>query len=153
MSAGYAAANLVLGLILQAAGAHWSVPIYTMVSAAALGWTLTLRRDPPPHRGRPRPLRRGRRRVPAQPAVRRVPGGRRSSCGSGSPGAWNFLSLRIEDAGGGPLLVGLGAALGGVAEVFVMRGSSRLSERIGLRGVFAAGCRVYGTALPAVGRS
>src|SRR6185437_14319044 len=51
MSGGYAAANLVLGLILQAAGAHWSVPIYTMVSAAALVWTVTLRRDPPPHRG------------------------------------------------------------------------------------------------------
>jgi MFS transporter, PPP family, 3-phenylpropionic acid transporter len=145
MSGGYAAANVVLGLILQSAGARWSVPIYTMVSAAALVWTVTLRRDPPPHRGG------GGRFGAVGDAFRGNPRFVVFLLASillwtGFAGAWNFLSLRIEDAGGGPLLVGLGAALGGVAEVFVMRGSSGLSERIGLRGVFASGCLVYGTA-------
>jgi PPP family 3-phenylpropionic acid transporter len=144
MSAGYAVSNLVLGLILQAAGAEWSVPIYTLVTALALGWSLTLRRDPPPHRG-------GHGRFGSVgDAFRHAPRFAWFLLADlflwiGFSGAWNFLALRIEGAGGGPLLVGLGAALGGVAEVFVMRGSSRLSERIGLRGVFAAGCLVYGT--------
>jgi PPP family 3-phenylpropionic acid transporter len=144
VSAGYAVANLTLGLILQATGASWSVPIYTLVTAVALVWTLTLRRDPPPHaRG---PGRFGS----VGDAFRHAP---RFAwfllatlfLWTGFSAAWNFLALRIEGAGGGPLLVGLGAALGGTAEVFVMRGSSRLAGRIGLRGVFAAGCMVYGT--------
>jgi PPP family 3-phenylpropionic acid transporter len=144
MSAGYAVANLVLGLVLQAVGAEWSVPIYTAVSAVLLLWTLTLRRDPPPHTGET-----GRFGAVGD-AFRHAPRFvwfllAELFLWIGFSGAWNFLALRIEGAGGGPLLVGLGAALGGVAEVVVMRGSSRLSERIGLRGVFAAGCLVYGT--------
>jgi MFS transporter, PPP family, 3-phenylpropionic acid transporter len=144
MSAGYAVANLVLGLVLQAVGARWSVPIYTAVSAVLLLWTLTLRRDPPPHTGE------SGRFGAVGDAFRHAPRFvwfllAELFLWIGFSGAWNFLALRIEGAGGGPLLVGLGAALGGVAEVVVMRGSSRLSERIGLRGVFAAGCLVYGT--------
>lgn len=58
-------------------------------------------------------------------------------------GAWNFIGLRIIDGGGGPLLIGIGAGLGGLVEVPVMRSSSNLSERFGLRAVFVAGCCVY----------
>lgn len=145
MSLGYAAANLVLGVLLQVAGVSWAIPVFGMVSGAVLLWTITLRRDAPGHTSA---------------------GGRFGSVGtalSGAPrlwaflaavlilwtgfsAAWNFLGLRIESEGGGPLLIGLGAALGGAAEVPVMRVSSRLSGVIGLRGVFAAGCGVYATA-------
>lgn len=58
-------------------------------------------------------------------------------------GAWNFIGLRIIDGGGGPLLIGIGAGLGGLVEVPVMRSSSELSQRFGLRAVFVAGCCVY----------
>jgi MFS transporter, PPP family, 3-phenylpropionic acid transporter len=144
MSAGYAVTNLVLGLVLQATGARWSVPVYTAVSALLLLWTVTLQRDPPPHTGG------GGRFGAVGDAFRHAP---RFAwflvaelfLWTGFSGAWSFLALRIEGAGGGPLLVGIGAAIGGVAEVIVMRGSSRLSECVGLRGVFAAGCLVYGT--------
>jgi PPP family 3-phenylpropionic acid transporter len=57
--------------------------------------------------------------------------------------AWNFIALRIADQGGGALLVGLGTALGGITEVPVMRSSSRLQARFGLRRVFMLGCGVY----------
>jgi PPP family 3-phenylpropionic acid transporter len=60
--------------------------------------------------------------------------------------AWNFISLKISDAGGGPLLIGLGTALGGLIEVPTMRGSSRWQERFGLRRVYVAGCLVYALA-------
>jgi MFS family permease len=36
--------------------------------------------------------------------------------------AWNFIALKISDAGGGPLLIGFGTALGGLVEVATMRG-------------------------------
>jgi len=63
---------------------------------------------------------------------------------TGFNAAWNFIGPRIEDQGGGPFLIGLGTALGGVVEVPVMRSSSRLQRRFGLRLVYMAGCIVYG---------
>jgi MFS transporter, PPP family, 3-phenylpropionic acid transporter len=105
---------------------------------------VTLQRDPPPHTGE------GGRFGAVGDAFRHAPRFvwfllAELFLWTGFSGAWNFLALRIEGAGGGPALVGVGAALGGVAEVVVMRNSSRLSGRMGLRGVFAAGCLVYGT--------
>jgi PPP family 3-phenylpropionic acid transporter len=144
MSAGYAVANVALGIVLQATDAGWSVPIYTAVSAILLLWTITVRRDPPPHTARES------RFGSVGDAFRHAPGFAWFLLAAlflwtGFSAAWNFLALRIEGTGGGPLLVGLGAALGGTAEVLVMRRSSRLAGHIGLRGVFAAGCLVYGT--------
>jgi len=48
--------------------------------------------------------------------------------------------------GGGPLLIGLGTALGGLVEVGVMLASARLIRRFGLRAVYAMGATVYATA-------
>jgi PPP family 3-phenylpropionic acid transporter len=62
---------------------------------------------------------------------------------TGFNGAWNFIALKIADAGGGPLLVGFGLALGGLVEVPTMRVASRLQERWGLRKVYVLGCLVY----------
>jgi PPP family 3-phenylpropionic acid transporter len=64
---------------------------------------------------------------------------------TGFNAAWNFIGLKIERAGGGALLVGIGTALGGLVEVPVMRLSSRFSKRFGLRAVYVAGCVVYAT--------
>jgi len=64
---------------------------------------------------------------------------------TGFNAAWNFIGLKIAQGGGGPLLIGLGAALGGLVEVPVMRRSSRFTRRVGLRPVYVAGCVVYAT--------
>ncbi len=53
-------------------------------------------------------------------------------------------STTVMRQGGGPFLIGLGTALGGVVEVPMMRSSSRLQRRFGLRPVYMAGCIVYG---------
>ncbi len=58
--------------------------------------------------------------------------------------AWNFIALRIEDQGGNPLLVGLGLALGGAAEVPMMLLSSPAMRRFGIRAVYVYGACVYG---------
>jgi MFS transporter, PPP family, 3-phenylpropionic acid transporter len=60
---------------------------------------------------------------------------------TGFNGAWNFVGLKIEE----PLLIGVGTALGGLMEVGVMRLSSRLHRRLGLRKVYVLGCMVYAT--------
>ncbi len=62
---------------------------------------------------------------------------------TGFSAAWNFIGLKIERAGGGPLLVAIGAALGGLVEVPVMRYSSKLQKAWGLRLVYVAGSCVY----------
>ena len=64
---------------------------------------------------------------------------------TGFNAAWNFIGLKIARGGGGPLLIGIGVALGGLVEVPIMRMSSRLSVRFGLRSVYVAGCVVYAT--------
>jgi MFS family permease len=62
---------------------------------------------------------------------------------TGFNAAWNFFSLKIADQGGGPLLIGIGTALGGLVEVPTMRSSSSLQRRLGLRKVYMLGCAVY----------
>jgi MFS family permease len=62
---------------------------------------------------------------------------------TGFNAAWNFISLKIASEGGGPLLIGLGTALGGLVEVPVMRNVARLHDGWGLRRVFALGCTIY----------
>ena len=42
------------------------------------------------------------------------------------------------------MLIGLGTAIGGLCEVPMMRSSSRLQRRFGLRLVYVAGCATYG---------
>jgi MFS transporter, PPP family, 3-phenylpropionic acid transporter len=64
---------------------------------------------------------------------------------TGFNASWNFISLKIASEGGGPWLVGIGTALGGMVEVPMMRTSSRLHARLGLRRVYALGCLIYAT--------
>jgi PPP family 3-phenylpropionic acid transporter len=138
----YAAGCLAIGGLLQAFGTGWAMPVYAVTMLLILGWSTTVPRD---H---------------GQPLEQR---GRLGSVGAvfheaprfwlflialflvwtGFNAAWNFISLRIDDAGGGPLLIGIGTALGGLMEVPMMRSSSRLQSRFGLRRVYIAGCLIY----------
>jgi MFS transporter, PPP family, 3-phenylpropionic acid transporter len=138
----YATGCLCFGAVLQAFGMGWAMPIYAVAVTLVFLWTLLIRRD------KPVPLE-GHGRMGAVGAVfREAPRfwgflGAVFLVWTGFNAAWNFISLRIADQGGGALLVGLGTALGGVLEIFTMRASSGLQERWGLRKVYILGCCVY----------
>jgi MFS transporter, PPP family, 3-phenylpropionic acid transporter len=139
----YASGCLLFGAILQRFGIRWAMPLYGISALLVLAWTTTIVRD------RPRGLERHGRLGSLGAVFRHAP----RFWGflvaavlvwTGFNAAWNFIGPRIEDQGGGPFLIGLGTALGGVVEVPVMRSSSRLQRRFGLRLVYMAGCVVYG---------
>lgn len=142
-SLSYAAACLGLGVLLQAAGVRWALLIYALGSMLVVAWGSVVEPDPPGH------VQEHGRLGAVGAVFRAAPRFWLFLAGSlllwtGFTGAWNFLALRIESRGGGPLLVGIGTALGGAIEVPVMRASSRLQRRFGLRSVYAAGAVVYG---------
>jgi PPP family 3-phenylpropionic acid transporter len=138
----YAAGCLAFGAILQRFGMGWTMPIYAAAVLLVLVWSLTIERDRPSavtEHGRLGSLGAVFREAPRfwgfLVAVLLI--------WIAFNAAWNFIALRIADQGGGALLVGLGTALGGITEVPVMRSSSRLQARFGLRRVFMLGCGVY----------
>jgi PPP family 3-phenylpropionic acid transporter len=140
----YAAGCLVFGVVLQVAGLGWSMPIYAVAVVAVLTWTTTIERD------RPRPLMKHGRLGSLGAVFREAP----RFWGylvalllvwTAFNAAWNFIALKISDAGGGTMVIGFGTALGGLIELPTMRGSSRWQERFGLRRVYVAGCLVYAT--------
>lgn len=142
-SLSYAAGCLAFGAVLEAAGARWAMPLYAAASVGVFAWSWTLRRD------RPVRLEEGHGRLGSVGAVFRAAP---RFWGflvavllvwTGFNAAWNFLALKIEQGGGGPFLVGVGTALGGLVEVLVMRSSPRLQRRIGLRHLYMAGCLTY----------
>jgi PPP family 3-phenylpropionic acid transporter len=139
----YASGCLLFGAILQRFGIGWAMPLYAISTLLVLAWSTTVVRD------RPHVLERHGRLGSVGAVFRHAP----RFWGflvaavlvwTGFNAAWNFIGPRIEDQGGGPFLIGLGTALGGVVEVPVMRSSSRLQRRFGLRLVYMAGCIVYG---------
>lgn len=141
-SLSYAASCLVFGFVLQLVGARWAMPIYGAAAILVLAWSSTLVPDRPTrseHHGRLGTVGAAFRAAPRfwvfLLALLLV--------WIGFNAAWNFISLKIEAAGGGPLLVGIGTALGGLVEVPVMRSSSRLVRRFGLRVLYVSGCCVY----------
>lgn len=138
----YATGCLGFGAVLQGFGMGWAMPMYALSLVAALAWSTTLPRD------RGRPLADAGRFGAVGAVFREAP----RFWGflvavflvwTGFNAAWNFIGLKINDAGGGALLVGIGTALGGVMEVLTMRASSRLHRRLGLRKVYVIGCLVY----------
>jgi len=117
------------------------MPIYALAGLGLLAWSMTIPRDRPKRteeHGRlgavvpfsARHLGSGvpRRPVPAVDRLQRC---------------LELLLLKIADQGGGPLLIGIGTALGGLVEVPTMRSSSSLQRRLGLRKVYMLGCAVY----------
>lgn len=144
-SLSYATTCLVVGALLEQAGIRWSMVIYAIGSLMMFAWSVAaLAPDRPEHK-----TEHGR--LGAVGAVfREAPRFwvfllAMLFVWTGFNAAWNFIGLKIAQGGGGPLLVGLGAALGGLVEVPVMRLSSRFTRRVGLRPVYVAGCVVYAT--------
>jgi MFS family permease len=143
-SLSYAATCLALGAFLEAFGVRYALAFYAFASLLVLLWTATIEPDPPrrtEHEGR----------LGAVGAVfREAPRFWMYLAGIsfiwvGFTGAWNFISLKIERGGGGPFLVGVGTALGGIVEVPVMRWSTRLQRTIGIRRTYVLGGLVYAT--------
>ncbi len=138
----YATGCLTFGAALQMGGLGWEMPIYALCLLAILVWSSTIVRD------RPEPSA-GHGRLGAVGAVFRTAPrfwGFLSAAllvWTGFNAAWNFIAIRIAQEGGGPFLIGIGTALGGVVEVFTMRSSSRLQGRFGLRWTYVAGCLIY----------
>jgi len=142
-SLSYATACLLFGWLLEIHGVTLALPLYAGAGALMLVWTTFAVRPDRPHE----PARHGR--LGAVGAVFRTAPrfwgflAATLLVWTGFNGAWNFVGLKIVGAGGGPLLIGVGTALGGFAEVGVMRLSPRLHRRLGLRKVYAIGCLVY----------
>ncbi len=143
-SASYALGCLMYGAILQLAGLSWAMPIFAVACLVVLLWSGTVARDHPTDvvvHGRLGAVGAVFREAPRfwgfLLAILLV--------WTGFNAAWNFISLKIVSEGGGPLLIGLGAAAGGLVEVPMMRGSAKWQSRWGLRNVFALGCLLYAT--------
>jgi PPP family 3-phenylpropionic acid transporter len=139
----YAASCLLFGVLLEIHGVALALPLYAAAGALLLIWaTIAVRPDRPTDR-----VEHGR--LGAVGAVfREAPRfwgflAATLLVWTGFNGAWNFVGLKIVGAGGGPLLIGVGTALGGFMEVGVMRLSPRLHRRLGLRKVYALGCLAY----------
>ena len=54
--------------------------------------------------------------------------------------AYAFISLRVLDQGGGPMIIALASCLPAFVEVPLFTQIGRISERFGLRAMFVAGC-------------
>ena len=142
MSASYALGCFVIGAILQLAGVEWAMPIYAFASLVVLAWSTTIVRD------RPKDVEAHGRLGTVGAVFREAPRFWGFLAAAllvwvGFNAAWNFIALKIVSEGGGPFLIGIGTALGGLLEVPVMRISSRLQVRRGLRMVYVLGCCIY----------
>lgn len=144
-SLSYAVGCLVFGFLLQSWGIGWAMPFFAASSVVVLAWSFTVRRD------RPRHVSTGDGRLGAVGAAFRTAPRLWGYLAAlflvwtGFNAAWNFIALKIVSEGGGPLLVGIGTAAGGLVEVPMMRYSSRLHARFGLRKVYVLGCVIYAT--------
>jgi MFS transporter, PPP family, 3-phenylpropionic acid transporter len=143
-SLAYAGGCLVFGAVLEANGIHWAMPIYAATSIAVLAWSTLLPRD------RPAEVEVRSRLGSVGAVFREAPRfwgflAALFLVWTGFNAAWNFIALKIVSEGGGPLLIGIGTALGGLVEVPVMRASSRMHTRWGVRRTYVLGCVVYAT--------
>jgi MFS transporter, PPP family, 3-phenylpropionic acid transporter len=140
----YAVACLVVGTILQSLGSfEMAMAMFGVSMLAVFAWAFTMPRDAPERH--------------------EDDGGKLGAIGAvfreaprfwlfllalfllwiGFNAAWSFFTLKIVDAGGGPLLIGVGAAIGGAVEFPVMRLSARLHHTWGIRNTYMLGCAVY----------
>ena len=140
----YAIGCLTFGWLFQTAGIGWAMPCYALASLLVFAVSFTVPRDIPRHGA----ATGGGRLGTVGAVFRHAPRfwGFLAAVflvWTGFNAAWNFISLKIASEGGGPLLVGIGTAVGGLIEVPMMRSSSRLQARLGLRRVYALGCSIY----------
>ena len=155
-SAGWVVAIVVAGLVYAIWGPQ---PVRAIFVVAALTLALVA--------GGKRPTRSPARR-PERPAGERLTRAGLRSALRASPmflpflavlfvasvatnAAYAFISLRILDEGGGPLLIALAAAMPAVVEIPMFTMMGRLSDRFGLRALFVAGCLLSATQMLIVG--
>jgi len=137
-SLSYAAGCLLIGMVLQGVGVRWAMPLFSLMVLSVLAWSVTIASDRPTE-----VVDHGK--LGAVGAVFRAAPRFWGFLAAvvllwtGFNAAWTFFSLKIEQGGGGPLLVWIGTAIGGVVEVGVMRLSSRLHQGWGLRRVYLLG--------------
>ncbi len=143
-SLAFAVAAIACGALYEVASIGLVPLVYAAAMATLAAWSATMPRDAPTH-------------VPSGERFGSVGAAFRASprlapllagmllWGVGFAAAWTFLPLRIVGRGGGPLLVGIAAAVGAFVEVPVMRKSKWFTGRFSLRGVFVLGCVIYGT--------
>jgi MFS family permease len=141
-SVSYGASCLLVGLTLDQAGVEWAMPICAAASFAVFAWSATLEPDPPAH------TEHGGRLGTVGAVFQAAPRFwgfllAQLLIWAGFNAAWNFVALKIVRAGGTPLLVGIGTALGGLVEVFAIRWAARLGRSVGLRLVFVLGALTY----------
>ena len=142
-SLSYAVGCIVFGALLQSWGVAWAMPFSALASVLVLAWSFTVRRD------RPRHVSTGDGKLGAVGAAFRTAPRLWGYLAAlflvwaGFNAAWNFISLKIVSLGGGALLIGIGTAAGGLVEVPMMRYSSRLHARFGLRKVYVMGALIY----------
>jgi len=143
-SLSYATACFGFGALMQVLGIDWTMTFFAISFLSVLVWSTTVARD------RPQVTESKGRLGSVGEVFREAP----RFWGflvalfllwTGFNGAWNFIALKITSEGGGPLLVGIGTALGGLMEVPVMRLSPRLQTRWGLRRTYALGAGIYAT--------
>ncbi len=140
----YAIGCLTLGWFFQMFGIGWAMPSYASASLLVFAWSFMVPRDTPRHEAAT-----GGSKLGTLGAVfHEAPRFWRFLVAvflvwTGFNAAWNFIALKIASEGGGPLLVGIGTAAGGLVEVAMMRSSSRLLAGLGVRRVYALGCAVY----------
>ena len=141
-SLGFAVAAVAFGALSEVARIGLMPLIYAAAMATLAAWSATMTREMPA-------------RVPTGGRFGSVGAAFRASSrlapllvgmllwGIGFAAAWTFLPLRIVGRGGGPLLVGIAAAVGAFIEVPVMRKSKWFTRRFSLRGVYVLGCAIY----------
>jgi MFS family permease len=154
-SAGWAGASLLGGVIYATMGGGALLGAFT---AASLAIAVAA--------GRPRPGRAGRRRGTVQPPTSGRPSLlselRRALVvapvlvpllvaafleGLSVAAVGGFLPLRIIDVGGGAILVGVASALPAIVEVPLFPATGWMSDRLGLRGLYALGVLMSGAVM------
>jgi PPP family 3-phenylpropionic acid transporter len=141
-SLGWAIAVIAFGVLFERVGLGPVLPAYAAGTLAFGLWTLRLPAGAPlPVASESRlgalgdVLRTSPRLAPFLAAAFLV--------SLASSAAWAFFALRVVGRGGGPFLVGLAAGLTAFVEIPVMRATSSLGKRFGLRALYATGALVY----------
>ena len=144
MSAGFAASAVASGAVFQVAGLRLMPLLYAPLVALFGLWA---RHALNPVAGtspvQPDLASTGAARLPRLP-VAMV--GFLAAClllGASSAAAQNFVTLRINVLGGGPLLIGAAAAFQAFTEIPTMAYTHVLTRRLSHKVLFAIGCGIY----------
>lgn len=145
-SAGWIAGVLIAGAVATAAGLQ-PVRMLFVVASLGLASVVAVRRSPRSLLRRPERIASGERLTwrSFRTALRASPIflpflGVLLVSSIATNAAYAFISLRVLDQGGGPMIIALASCLPAFMEVPLFTQIGRISERFGLRAMFVAGC-------------